>query len=157
VSRRFRRYSPTGTLERQHVSYAKTVAEQFTSQCCFKCGCRTQEVYECAVPDPSREGEQEEQGGWKNDRMVRGYAFAIPNRGCLIDRTLGGYEHHGPGASRGRWRGSTTTPDTRDGGNEHHDFFHSRSSVSGERQSVFLPYSRNDEPVSPSGLSSCPE
>jgi hypothetical protein len=42
VSRRFRRYfSHWDSDKRQHVSYAKTVAEQFTSQCCLKCGCRT--------------------------------------------------------------------------------------------------------------------
>jgi hypothetical protein len=65
--------------------------------------------------DGAARGEQERTGGWKNDRMVRGYASK--SCGCLvIDQDFQGMNIMGLGPLRRR--GSTTTPDLHETGNE---------------------------------------
>ena len=93
VSRRFRRYfSKWNSDTKQHVSYAKTVQEDYTSQCCFRCGDRTCEVFEKVVMDGARREENKKnKEGWKNDRKIRGLRFCDSKScGCLIDRDFQG-------------------------------------------------------------------
>jgi hypothetical protein len=104
VSRRFRRYH-SKVVKRPFVkadssvgvvceveSHAVTVDEHLTSQCCWKCGCRTRPVYERVEHDvETREMNRREGEVWKNDKMVRGLRFCDSKScGCLIDRDFQG-------------------------------------------------------------------
>jgi hypothetical protein len=107
VSRRFRRYhtrwvpratTPHGddgsvALVPAHlVCRARTVDENLTTQCCWRCGARTRPVFERIETDPeTREENKGRMEVWKNDKMVRGLRFCDSKAcGCLIDRDFQG-------------------------------------------------------------------
>jgi hypothetical protein len=76
---------PSDTSGSQKVTV--TVDEHLTSQC-WKCGSRTQPVYErVELDEERREINRNERKYWKNDKMVRGLRFCDSKTcGCLIDR-----------------------------------------------------------------------
>jgi hypothetical protein len=153
VSRRFRRYfSHWDSAKRQHVSYAKTVAEQFTSQCCFKCGCRTREVYEQVISDPTlREENKKNKEGWKNDRLVRGLRFCDSKScGCLIDRDFQGAMNImglGLAEDSGKARPTHLTHETEAMKRTSRFFLSSRSSVCLGKRKLIFPYSQENANV----------
>ena len=104
ASRRFRRYhtkmvrciyvkedGTSGYFWRTE-SNAVTVDEHLTSQCCWKCGCRTLPVFERVELDEEKRWEnRRDRKDWKNDKMVRGLRFCDSKTcGCLIDRDFQG-------------------------------------------------------------------
>jgi hypothetical protein len=105
VSRRFRRYHrrwvPKSVTWRDGVCtvapgrlacHAKTIDENLTTQCCWRCGKRTLQVYERVEHDEDvRELNKRNKEDWKNDKMVRGLRFCDSKAcGCLIDRDFQG-------------------------------------------------------------------